>query len=84
MKPLGCLPCLPGVPFRSMSVKHYLQRNARRRMKRIGLVLLAMTQTGCIVAGGGYGSRGGWFIWPGGLGGLLLILLLFFFLRRGR
>ena len=53
-------------------------------MKRIGLVLLAMTQTGCIVAGGGYGSRGGWFIWPGGLGGLLLILLLFFFLRRGR
>jgi hypothetical protein len=38
--------------------------------------------SGCLVAG--YSSRGGGFIWPGGLGGLVLLALLFFFLRGRR
>jgi hypothetical protein len=36
--------------------------------------------SGCLVAG--YSSRGGGFIWPGGLGLLLLALLIFFLMRR--
>ena len=49
-------------------------------MKRLNILalFLAMTQTGCIVAG--YTTGGGWFLWPGGLG--LIILLLILFLRR--
>ena len=45
-------------------------------------LLLALTQTGCLVAG--YSTRGGGFIWPGGFGLVILVLLLLFFLRRGR
>lgn len=37
--------------------------------------------SGCLVAG--YSTRGGAFVWPGGLG-LLLVILLLFFLLRGR
>lgn len=44
-------------------------------------VLLAATQTACIAVG--YSGRGGWFIWPGGLGLLLLIGLIFVLMRRG-
>jgi hypothetical protein len=47
-------------------------------------VVLTLTQSGCIVVGGGYSSRSGWFIWPGGLGVVLILLLLFFVLRHGR
>jgi hypothetical protein len=36
------------------------------------------------VIAGGYSSRGGWFIWPGGLGLVLIVLLVLFMLRRGR
>lgn len=43
-------------------------------------VLLAATQTACIAVG--YSGRGGWFIWPGGLGLLLLIGLIFVLMRR--
>lgn len=43
--------------------------------------LCLLTQTGCLVIAG-YSSRGGWFLWPGGLGGLLLILLVLFVLLR--
>ncbi len=54
-------------------------------MKRTGLLTLALalagTQSACIVVGG-YGRRGGWFLWPGGLGGLLIILLIIMLLRR--
>ncbi len=50
--------------------------------KAIPLGLLVLTQSGCI--GVGYTSRGGWFIWPGGLGLIVLFTLLFLFLRRGR
>ncbi len=37
--------------------------------------------SGCLVVG--YSSRGGAFVWPGGIG-LLLLLLLLWFLFRGR
>ncbi len=53
-------------------------------MKRIVLlaITLAMTQNACIAVG--YSSRGGWFLWPGGLGLIVVVLLLIFLLRRGR
>jgi hypothetical protein len=35
--------------------------------------------SGCLVVG--YSSRGGAFIWPGGLGFLVLLAILYFFLR---
>ncbi len=37
---------------------------------------LAVTQSGCIMAG--YSSGGGWLMWPGGLGLLLMIALVLF------
>lgn len=43
---------------------------------------LPLTLSGCLVAG--YSSRGGGFIWPGGLGLVVLVLLLIFFLRGRR
>ena len=43
-------------------------------------VVMGVTLSGCVVAGGS--SRGGWFIWPGGFGLLLLILIVLFVLRR--
>ncbi len=44
--------------------------------------LLAGTLSGCLVAG--VSSRGGGFIWPGGLGLLVLAAILLFFLRGRR
>lgn len=44
--------------------------------------LLALTLSGCLVAG--VSSRGGGFIWPGGLGLLFMLAILFFFLRGRR
>ncbi len=58
------------------------------RMGRLRSVLLAMVGvvftgglSGCLVAG--YSSRGGAFVWPGGLG-LVVMLVLLYFLLRGR
>ncbi len=45
-------------------------------------ILVAVSQTGCVVVG--YSSRGGWFLWPGGFGLLLIVLLLWFLFNRGR
>ena len=55
----------------------------QNQMKRISLLalLLGSTQTACIAVG--YSSRGGWFLWPGGLGLLVVVLLVVFLLRRG-
>jgi hypothetical protein len=36
--------------------------------------------TGCVAVG--YSSRGGLFVWPGGVGMVLLILVVFLLLRR--
>ena len=46
----------------------------------LALGLGSMTLTGCLVAG--YSSRGGGFIFPGGLGLLVIVLLGFWLLRR--
>jgi len=44
------------------------------------LVFLALTQSACI--GVGYSNRGGWFMWPGGLGLIVVVVLAVLFLRR--
>jgi hypothetical protein len=50
---------------------------------RFGLPLavswMVLGLSGCLVVG--YSSRGGAFIWPGGLGFLVLLAILYFFLR---
>ena len=42
--------------------------------------LLALSQTACIAVG--YSCRGGWFLWPGGLGLLVILALVYFLARR--
>ena len=65
--------------------------NGRRRLRTCGPVgtvvlvfasglLLAEGVMGCVVIGAS--SRGGFFIWPGGLGLLLLVVVLALVLRR--
>ncbi len=49
----------------------------------VSTILLLITQTSCAVVGG-YSNRGGWFLWPGGLGLILMIVLVLFLARRGR
>jgi hypothetical protein len=58
---------------------------SRRDTVRGALIFAAglisfVTFTGCLVVG--YSSRGGWFIWPGGIGLLIIILLIIWLLRR--
>ena len=48
----------------------------------VPLFLLTLSFSSCL--GVGYSSRGGWFVWPGGLGLLVIILLVVFFMRRRR
>lgn len=55
------------------------------RLTSAGTILIGMLAacgwlTGCIAVG--YSSRGGWFMWPGGLGLLLIVLLVALVLRR--
>lgn len=52
-----------------------------KRLTVIALLLLALTQPACIVVGG-YSNRGGWFVWPGGLGLLLLVVVVLLLVRR--
>ena len=52
------------------------------KLASIVLLLSALAQTSCVVAG--YRSDGGWFFWPGGLGLLVLVLVAFLLLRRRR
>ena len=63
-----------------------MTRVKRMRVLRSALVAMAGllgggALSGCLVAG--YSSRGGAFVWPGGLG-LVLMLVLIYFLLRGR
>jgi hypothetical protein len=55
------------------------------KMTRITFLamLLATSQSACIVVGG-RSSTGGWFFWPGGLGVIVMLALLFLFLGRRR
>ncbi len=50
-------------------------------MKRITLLAVFLV-TQCACMGVGYSSRGGWFMWPGGLGLIVVIALAFLMLRR--
>lgn len=57
----------------------------RSRVIRNTAVLLsalgsASLLSGCVMVG--YSSRGGFFVWPGGIGLLLLLLLLWLLLRQ--
>ena len=49
---------------------------------KILMLLFTLTLSSCI--GVGYSSRGGWFVWPGGLGLLIVIIIVILFLRRRR
>ncbi len=63
-------------------VSFALQGKSVMRQIIVVVFLLAMSQVSCVVAG--YSNRGGWFVWPGGLGLLLVIAVLFLLARRRR
>ncbi|MGA9767976.1 MAG: hypothetical protein WBV94_02980 [Blastocatellia bacterium] len=46
------------------------------------MLLFTLTMSACV--GVGYSNRGGWFVWPGGLGFLILIIVVILLLRRRR
>ncbi len=46
------------------------------------LILLSAQLATASCVGVGYSSRGGWFVWPGGIGLLVVILIIFLLLRR--
>lgn len=54
-----------------------------RSLRNLSLVLSGLAAanllSGCVMVG--YSSRGGFFVWPGGLGLLLLLLLLWLLFR---
>jgi hypothetical protein len=62
---------------------HMNETKGRHLAARFGLPLavscMVFGLSGCLVVG--YSSRGGAFIWPGGLGFLVLLAILYFFLR---
>ncbi|MEP7342540.1 MAG: hypothetical protein ABI977_32735 [Acidobacteriota bacterium] len=53
-------------------------------MKRVLALLLLLSaqlaSSSCV--GVGYSSRGGWFVWPGGVGLLVVIIIVVLLLRR--
>ena len=53
-------------------------------MRRILLpvLLLALSQPACIVAGG-YSSDKGWYLWPGSLISILVVIFLAWRLKKG-
>jgi hypothetical protein len=54
------------------------------RLTLLGALLaVAVTQSACVVVGG-YSSRGGWFIWPSGLGLVVILMLLYLIFGRRR
>lgn len=58
----------------------------RHPVSTLGLPLaascLVLGLSGCLIVG--YSSRGGAFIWPGGIGFIIMLLILFFLLRARR
>lgn len=46
------------------------------------LMLLSLQLASASCVGVGYSSRGGWFVWPGGLGLLLILIVVVLLLRR--
>lgn len=61
----------PSGPERPLGL--HMQRNLTTSLL---VALLAALQSACVVVG--YSSRGGWSVWPGGLGLLLMVALAFF------
>ncbi len=59
-----------------------MRRDRSSEKLTTGLILLPamLPLTGCVAVG--YSSRGGLFVWPGGVGMVLLILVVFLLLRR--
>jgi hypothetical protein len=53
-----------------------------RNILKIFMLLSTLTLSSCV--GVGYSNRGGWFVWPGGLGLLILIIVVVLLLRRRR
>lgn len=53
---------------------------SRGRLLAIAALALSSGLEGCVVVGAS--SRGGFFVWPGGLGLLVLLLAVVFLLRR--
>ena len=53
------------------------------RIKIVIAVLLLLTTSGCIIAGG-YSPERGWFIWPGSILLFVVGLILFLFVVRRR
>lgn len=52
----------------------------RQRAAMVIALVFSGALTGCVVVGGT--SRGGFFLWPGGLGLVLVVLLILFLVRR--
>ena len=48
----------------------------------IVVFLMLFSTSACIAVG--YSNRGGWFVWPGGLGLLVLLIILVALMRRRR
>jgi hypothetical protein len=49
---------------------------------KVLMLLVTLTMPACV--GVGYSNRGGWFVWPGGLGFLILVIVVILLLRRRR
>ncbi len=53
-----------------------------QRIIAMSLFINCLLTSACVV--GGYSSRGGWFVWPGGFGLVVIgILILLWWWRRG-
>ncbi|HLI77462.1 MAG TPA: hypothetical protein VKV02_10995 [Acidobacteriaceae bacterium] len=58
----------------------FRSRRAAVSLQALVSLVFCGSLSGCVVVGAS--SRGGFFIWPGGIGLLLILALLFFVLRR--
>jgi hypothetical protein len=60
-----------------------MRREVSRRLAPLAIVLIALAQPACILAGG-YSSDRGFYVWPGSLLSIVVIVLLLLMLRRRR
>ncbi len=56
------------------------RKDVRAALSAVAGLLSLVSLSGCVMVGAS--SRGGFFVWPGGLGLVVLILLVLFVLRR--
>jgi len=57
-----------------------MKNGLKRSTLLFASLVAASTQWGCMVVG--YSSRGGWFVWPGGLGLIVILVLLYLIFGR--